>query len=369
MNKLLLFANLSTVKILVIWLISATIGAITVISSGNAFAASSTNSKQTNTNSHTNSHINSHINSLSSLQSKITNKQVKSPQKQTQSASTIQKSAVQRSTPGESTLKLQKDSSLQPSKKSDYTVHFTALVARSTSLYDHQDGTKTDGMDYGFVPSLSTPYGTLSSKITYSQNLRDTSTDGGSDLNDIPITFSLKSNKWNWSLPWALTWAPSITAMAPVSKLSTKKDNLQTVLVGGVRFSLFPDGVTPKTDSFWNLGLGLTFGQYFHTYEEDINGSILNKYTSNQSVSIAYTYKKLTFSFDFVHNSRWTYQNNVKEAFEHSEEVSYAFTPNFSMSMGHTNAGSVLKANGVDSNYDFIDENNSKVFATMAISF
>ena len=241
--------------------------------------------------------------------------------------------------------------------------HFSLSVSRSTNLVDFQDGSRGDSLDYAFSPSIKTSFGSFATSLSYSQNLRDQHTSTASDWGDIPLIFSFKPKTFIW-LERNAKLQYSVTAVVPISQYSVKKDQLQTALNGKVGFSLMPvecNGIGFVT--------GISIGRSFHSFEEDINGSVLNQYSSNQNAGISYAYNDWSLSADFVNRTRWTYKNSVKSTFEISEEIGYSINSNFSAALGHTNAGSTLKANGADSNVDLYNENTSIVYATMGMSY
>lgn len=250
----------------------------------------------------------------------------------------------------------------------DYIFSAVALISRSTSLVDHKDGTRTDRMDYGFLNGMKTPVGIISTKLIYSQNLNDMSPNE-SRLIYIPITFSFNPFKYKAFKDSGFQWTPSITAIAPAAKESVKRDHLQSILSTGLSFAFVPNQTSIKAGYGWSFGASISLGRYFHPYEEDINGAVLNQYSSNQTLNALYRYMAWSFSAEFIHKNRWTYQNNLKESFEHAEEIGYNFSPHFALAIGHTNAGSALKSNGVDTNYELVNENDSKIYGQMAISF
>lgn len=272
--------------------------------------------------------------------------------------------AVHAQTSNTSTTKVTKSKTVTP----DYVFSTVTVISRSTSLVDHQDGTRSDGMDYGFLPSLKTPVGVISSKIIYSQNLNDQSP-SASDFSDIPVTFAFNPWKSKISKDSSTSWTPSITAVAPASQASIKKEQLQTILGTALSFGYVPSQTCLNAGYGWNFGASVSFARYFQAYEEDINGAVLNQYSSNQTLNAAYSYNSWSLSLEFIHKNRWTYQNNLKESFEHTEEVGYSVTPHFTVALGHTNAGSALKANGIDSNYELINENSSKIYGQIAVMF
>lgn len=253
----------------------------------------------------------------------------------------------------------------KPAKKAESLPSYgvLALLNRSTSLVDFQDGTRSDNMDFLLSPSVKLAPGRLSATMTYSQNLRDDSSQTENDFGDIPVTFTFKAIPMGGYRDYDTSLSYSATAVAPVSKISTKKDQLQTSLSGKIAWSLGPkeDGVSLLTS--------LTAGRNFHSYEEDINGNVLNQYSSNQQIKLGYSFGSWSVSADFIHKSRWTYKGNVKSAFELTEEIEYGINKNYAVAIGHTNAGSVLKPNGTDTNIDIYNENNSVIYGTLTLSY
>lgn len=236
--------------------------------------------------------------------------------------------------------------------------HLKLNVSRSTSLVDFQDGSRTDSMDYEITPSYKIWGGTLAAAITYSQNLRDSQSDD-SDAGDIPLSFSIPGWKNKTS---SLTY--TLLALAPVSKKSVKRDELQTALNGKVSLQY-----AQEDGHGLSAGAAISLGQNFHAYEEDINGAILNKYSSNQTLNLGYGISNWSFSLVGINRTRVTYQRSTKSTFEIIEELEYAASEAMSLTLGHTNSGSTLKPNGVDSNVALIDENNSTIYASLTLVY
>lgn len=241
--------------------------------------------------------------------------------------------------------------------------HIAASISRSTSLIDFQDGSRSDSMDYMVNPSLKVSYGTYSTVLAYSQDLRNEYDKRASDWADVPLTFAFNPTRWKMNDSFNARITYSLTATIPNSQTSVKKDQLQTALSGKIGFAL-----TPAADGF-SMSVGITAGRNFHAYEEDINGSVLNQYSSNQSLGLGYSIGDWSVSADFINRSRWTYKGNSKSAFEISEEIGYSINDNFSAAIGHSNAGATLKANGSDSNIEMFNENTSMVYGTLGLSY
>jgi len=262
----------------------------------------------------------------------------------------------------------------QETSNTEPQVGIALQISRSTSLYDHQDGTRSDSMDYLAMPQMKLGFGSVKAKIVYSQNLREDGntydgTTAASDWGDVSVTIAKNPYKWMWSAPYMITLTPFVTGVIPASQNSLKRDELKTALSAGVSFGVMPDGIAPEADGFWSFAVGVTAGRNIHAYDTDINGKVLNRYSSNQTLNFSYNYKAFSFGIEFINKSRWTYQGNVRSAFEHSEEVGYNFNDNVSLAIGHTNGGSALKANGIDSNLELVNENDSSIYATLGLSF
>jgi hypothetical protein len=93
-------------------------------------------------------------------------------------------------------------------------------------------------------------------------------------------------------------------------------------------------------------------------------------YSSSQTLALSYEWPVgISISATLVHRNALTYQSNIRESFEISEELGYEINKTFSVAVGHTNSGNALKANGVDSNIQLMDENSSMVYASGTMSF
>ena len=250
----------------------------------------------------------------------------------------------------------------------DYIMSAIVQVSRSTNLVDFQDGSRSDSYEVLMNPSLKTPIGNFSVKETFAQNVKDNE-DITNGFSDMAISYNRGSFDWAWSAPYILTMTPSVSLVVPLSQVSVKQNQLQTAISAGLSFGIKPDELY-KTDGAWSLLMGVTAGRSIHAYEEDINGAVLNKYSSNQTLSIGYTISDWSFSFEFLNRVRWTYQNNMKTAsFVASQEIGYNLTEHFNVAVGHTNEASAMKANGIDSNYNLVDEKTSTVYGTIGASF
>lgn len=250
--------------------------------------------------------------------------------------------------------------STQDSSKSDFkqSVTGTLDISRSTSLYDKKDGSREDGAD--LVAKLNfaiTPNYVLILQGGYSEDLKNSEK---SDFSDTSFVLARKKTL----LGKYISFAPTTTLIAPTSKKSHTQDNLIAgARIGGV-FAM-----NPEIDPNAALSLSLSGGQNFHTYDTSINGAVLNKYSFTQTLTAGYSWGDFSAGFVFIHKNAWTYQGTLLEAFEHSEELGYAINERYSLALGHTNAGSALKANGLTNNISLVNEDSSLAYITLTVNF
>lgn len=240
-------------------------------------------------------------------------------------------------------------------------------ISQSRNLIDFQDGTREDSTETVLLPAYSTKLGKFSAKIIYADN----QTNSGDTLNgfqDTTLTYSYPSMDWDWKTPYILVLSPGFTLVAPTSRIAQKQTQLRTATIFSLSLGVRPDEIL-STEHSWGFLLGLTAGRNFYAFEEDINGKVLNQYSSNQTIAISYAYSDWSAVIELINRSRLTFKNNVRQTFIANQELAYAVNKNLSVSIGHTNEASAMKANAIDSNLNFIDEKTSTVFATLGVSY
>ncbi|MGZ3743930.1 MAG: hypothetical protein ACXWRE_11430 [Pseudobdellovibrionaceae bacterium] len=230
----------------------------------------------------------------------------------------------------------------------------SAALSKSVSLVNFQDGDRQETNDLELMASYKWRLGTTLAIFSFSDDVRDP---GNSDLGDVALATGFKG--WDFS---RIKLQPSLTLVIPASKDSRINKNLQTAVSGKLSAAIQERLLIPGFSFKGNL----SFGRNIHRYETALDGSVLNKYSSKQGFSTGYSRGIFSFYLDFSHNNSWTYQDNLKESYEHTEEASLALGENFGFTLGHTNGGSVFKENGYASNYQLVDENNSLVYAKVS---
>lgn len=235
--------------------------------------------------------------------------------------------------------------------------NISAGLSKSVSLVDHNDGERQETNDLEVVPSYSWGFAKTLAVLSFSDDLRDP---GNSDMGDIPVATAFKG--WEFK---RFKLSPSVTAVIPASKESKLNTNLQTAISGKLSGSIQPQLLIPGL----SLSASLSAGRNFHRYDTALDGKVLNQYSSKQGLSVGYEIGIFSFGIDFTHINSVSYQGNLKESFEHSEEASVSFGDHFGFSLGHTNGGSVFKENGYSSNYQFINEEDSLVYAKVSMQY
>lgn len=260
-------------------------------------------------------------------------------------------------------------SNAKVSKKAEEKNSFSGSIeiTRSSSLYDLKNGEKYDGLDNMISAAYSFSAGTVSTKLSYTQDLNDSSGEG-STLNDSNISYTHKIKPLSDDpQSMKIVLSPSVTALLPLSKKSREVDQLQTAIVAAVGLS-FLAGEQTSLNGF-SVSLGLSAVQSFHQYDTDKGGNILTRNSSSQSLALSYTLSDWAFSLAYSNNIRWPYSGDIRNSFELAEEISYTFLKSWSVAVGHSNSGASLKPNGQDSNVSLLDENSSIVYLKAGYSF
>lgn len=245
--------------------------------------------------------------------------------------------------------------------KKDTTIWSGFIVgSRSTGLYDYQDGTRNDSMDYTLRvnANLSKNY-SLRMDTGYSQDLKDTEKDS---MADTLVTF----RRAPINLGKTFLFAYNLGGTAPTSKDSSKRQNLQGSARAGIVLAINPDRLVK---GFAVAGFA-TLSRNFHEYETDVMGRVMNQYSGTQALTISYDFPVgISLTLDMTHMNALSYQGVLKETYQISQDISYQFNPTFAAAIGHSNSGNALRPNGQDYSYNVYDENSSVVYASATMIF
>lgn len=233
-------------------------------------------------------------------------------------------------------------------------------VSKSTSLYDFQDGSRKDGLDYEarLIIKFNDKY-SLNFIGGYSQDLKNPE---GNDFSDTAVSISRSP----LSLGKTLLVGYGIGSVLPTAKDTYKNKGLLGSIGPSLSLTVNPDRLITGL----SISTAISFGRNFHEYETALDGKVNTQYSSKQSLSLEYAFGSgFAISGLFIHRNTWSYQNVMRDSYEASEEVGYQFTPHFAVALGHTNSGSTLKPNGTESNVQLVGENTSLVYASTTLAF
>ena len=157
---------------------------------------------------------------------------------------------------------------------------------------------------------------------------------------------------------------PMLGVAIPTSKAS-KAQELEYAGKAGLVGLIGIDKAIPGTSAV----LALIGQKNIHKYETSTTGNVNQSYLFVQNLTLGYGYKDVSLTLDFVHVNMWSYQDVMRDVFQMTQELGWQINETFAVAVGHTNGGSTLKADGISSNVQIIDENASMVYASTTISF
>ena len=104
----------------------------------------------------------------------------------------------------------------------------------------------------------------------------------------------------------------------------------------------------------------------FHEYERGREGNDNTDYSIINYFGVEkYLTSKLSILIDGDYSFARTYRGNPKSLFSIGQSLSYEFTRDFSVTVGHSNGGNMFQANGTDYDVQVFDENRSIVYANI----
>jgi hypothetical protein len=228
-----------------------------------------------------------------------------------------------------------------------------AEIDQSLNMVSHKDGKDFSTLDFGVYPWVS--YENLV-KIKFgidgTQNQKDSEksqiNSGFIGLSSFPLlsdhTFQL---------------TPSVTASLPVNKNQIDRQSLQWAGSLGLAVSL-NEKYLPKNLS---TGVSFGFGKYFYNYSTSTAGDVNTDYSLRQVLYGNYTANKwFSLYAEIQHASIINFESHTNETFNNKEEFVFYFIKNLSILFGHTNGGSILKADGISNNLAVVNENTSIVY-------
>ncbi|MBU6375394.1 MAG: hypothetical protein KGQ59_05320, partial [Bdellovibrionales bacterium] len=185
-------------------------------------------------------------------------------------------------------------------------------------------------------------------------------------LMDPVFKFSHQPSKLNSYL----SISPSLGVVLPISERTRSRESMITAIRSSARFSA--DLAPTRKNVLQNLSVSYELGisRAFHEFSTSSTGSVNTAWRVSNVANLSYAFdSKWSLSADFMRSIGVSYQGGVRHAFSAGESLNYDVDPRLSISVGHSNEGDVLRANGVDSNVSIFDSTSSRVFTSLTVIF
>ena len=159
-----------------------------------------------------------------------------------------------------------------------------------------------------------------------------------------------------------ISWSNRFDVFIPTNRKSQLTDRLTTATGIGTALN-YKDELTTAILSF-------ALRRNYHEFDYSTTGEQLTEYTATQFLNLEFSLmEKISLSVEGSYIISRSYQNTEKYNFETNVSLDYTMTKNFSASVGLSNGGSALKANGVDSNIEFLNEKTSELSAGIGYTY
>lgn len=225
--------------------------------------------------------------------------------------------------------------------------------------YQTDEGKEADQLsEITLTPVYQTSNMKASSVIIYSVNDKDSSQN---DLED--TLFSVSSIPKNISRVFKARYF--VSGSLGLSKSSREVKGQYGALGGGFGLILDSDAVrTPGISLSSSLSLLKAFQKSEQTTKDEPN---VNLYSVNNNI-LSYNWKKLTTSIQFMFVNSLKYDEDISNVYLTTQEVSYAFTKNFSTVLGHANKAKTMDDESGEFNIRVLNNETSYFYVRLDIS-
>ncbi len=243
-----------------------------------------------------------------------------------------------------------------PAKEETKAFGLSLDLSYNANMYAEGDTNQTSYTNLTIIPSYK-----ITDKLTSSLRTDITkyhTQEENTEMTNTRIRFSYLTAQLNDQI----SWSNRFDGFIPSNRKSQLTDRLITTTGIGTSLKYVGDITTAI------LGLGLS--RNYHEFDYSTTGAPLNEFTATQALALEFSLmEKLSLSIEGTYIMARTYQNAEKYAFETVLGLGYQITKNFSASVGLSNGGNALKANGVDSNIEFLNEKTSELSAGIGYTY
>ena len=249
-----------------------------------------------------------------------------------------------------------KTTAVIPAKEVTKSFGLVLDLSYNANMYAEGDINQTSYTNFTIIPSYK-----ITDKLTTSARTdisKYHTQDENTEMSNTRIRFSHATAK----LTDQISWSNRFDGFIPTNR----KDQLTNRLITatGIGTSLkYAGDITTAT-----LALGLR--RNYHEFDYSITGEPLNEYSVAQALVLDFNMtEELSLSIEGTYIMARTYQNAERYNFETGISLGYQITKNFSAAVGLSNGGNALKANGVDSNIEFLNEKSSELSAGIGYTY
>lgn len=154
-----------------------------------------------------------------------------------------------------------------------------------------------------------------------------------------------------------VSWIPQAGGSLPTNEDDQRHNSFQG--------SVFIEPIIMVNWSRWALYWTPTAVKNIHGYTRNHNSVANISHSLSNALTLEWTRKSLSLGVTAGYIMGWTYQDNLRDQFILDQSVTYAVDKQWTLILGHSNSGDMLKSNGRDRNVSFFDENSSTVYAAI----
>jgi hypothetical protein len=159
-----------------------------------------------------------------------------------------------------------------------------------------------------------------------------------------------------------VTVAPGASISFPVNEDSVKDDSYLGSVSGSVKLN-------SKINSLLSVTYAPALKFNNHQFTSTAAGQFNTRYSLAQTADIDINLTdKLGLNLNVIQSTLWNYNDFSKSKTTFSQELSLQLSKQIAVSLGHSNDSSNLATNGKDQNFDFFNQVNSVVYASISVS-
>lgn len=239
-----------------------------------------------------------------------------------------------------------------PTDQNKRIFHMTAQLGVQSNLYSQNSIDRESSNNLLLMPSISlTELRKLSLQVEITQQ---TSQAKETSIGNTQLSLS---QKIPMSSP-GLSSSVSLKSIFPTDQVLQKETSYQGAIgmAGGFSFA----------KEMWLFKYDLALTRNIHQYTQSSEGSANIQYGVTNGLAVQVEpFRKWSLSLSALYRNAWTYKSYERNSFSTDLAAEYSLHQNWSVNVGTSNQGSALKANGIDSNMKFFDENTSVVYASV----